>query len=110
MGGVFGQRGEGARGGGMCMYLLRLKPLFWPNGIRCPCHFLGGGGYSISCMTAVCNSIHARTPAMRGRSTSGFRPPGKEYLHHARIAVRSLANRGKGEMLCAKNRCVRGGG
>ena len=64
-------------------------------------------------------SMDPRIPIMPGRSTSGYRRPGRHCLHQARSAVRCWASRMKGE-LHPKNRflrrtflhmeCVRGGG
>ena len=41
---------------------------------------------------------------MPGRRMSGFHRPGGDYLHQARITVRYLASRMKGEMHASKSR------
>ena len=54
-------------------------------------------------------TIDLRIPTMPGRSTSGFHPPGRHYLHQARRSVKSPASRMKGELHLPGTACERGG-
>ena len=70
----------------------------------------GGGGwvYSIFMHGRSRMTIHPRTPATPGRSTSGFHQPGRHCLHQARSAGRCSASRMKGELHPSKNRAQDG--
>ena len=54
-------------------------------------------------------TIDPRIPTVPERSTAGFHRPGRHCLHQARIAVRCLASRMKGELHPTKNRWGWGG-
>ena len=58
----------------------------------------GGGGCTKCVHDRSRMTIDPRIPVMPGRSTSGFRQPGRHCLHHARSAVEFLASRMKGEL------------